>query len=107
MAEFIPPTEPEYFVGTLVDCEAFVTKMNTMMGYPSKETKTMRYSIPREHDSKKGTYIVPLEAVYAPKLKSRSSLEMIDNEMTSTQLTNKTTLDTLKAEGAFPISLES
>lgn len=106
MAEFVAPLEREYFVGTLTACNNFITKMNTMMGYPNEETKTMRYSIPREHGTDKGVYIVPLKSVYAPKLNGYSSLEMMEGEMTPTQLSKKTTLSTLKTQGAFEIEVQ-
>ena len=101
MPEFEVPLEREYFIGTLAECDAFVDKMNTMMGYPNLDTKTMRYSIPREHFSKSGTYIVTLKSVYAPKLKSNLSLETMYDQLTSKELSDKVTLSTLKSEGAF------
>ena len=99
--------ELEYFVGTLSACESFIRKMNTMMGYPNPETKTERYSIPREHATKKGTWFVPLKAVIPPKFTAQPTLHILEVHIKTTKLKKKTTLNTLKAEGAFPIPMEN
>ncbi len=99
--EFIPPIEREYFIGTLAQCQAFISKMDTMLGYPNPATKTLTYSEPREHTGKSGTYIVPLKSVFAPNFNGYASLEQIDAEMSATELTRKTFISVLKTEGAF------
>lgn len=99
--EFIPPVEREYFIGTLSQCQAFISRMDTMLGYPNAATKTLTYSEPREHGAKLGTYIVPLKSVFAPSFNKNASLQQIDAELSATELTRKTFISTLKAEGAF------
>jgi len=96
----------EYFIGTLAECDSFVDKMNTLMGYPNSEVKTERYSIPMKHDAKDDTYFVPIKSVYAPKLKSNASIELMEGEMTALQLSNKIKLSDLEEEKDFKIEVQ-
>ena len=99
--EFEQPAEREYFIGTLTECQALISKMDTMLGYPNAATKTLTYSEPREHGAKPGTYIVPLKSVFAPNFNKNASLQQIDAELSATELTRKTFISVLKTEGAF------
>ena len=91
----------EYFVGTLGECTSMVARMNTLMGYPNPETKTMRYAIPREHAASPGTYLVIMKQVHAPKFERRINIaEMID-KLTPVEKGQIKTREALETEGAF------
>ena len=111
MAEEVTPPEEEvtppemlreYFIGTEAECNAFVSKMDFMLGYPNVEVKTNTYSLPREHAAKTGTWYMLLKAVFGSKINGTSSLEMLDDEMSPTELGKKMTLLELTTEEAFP-----
>ena len=94
-------SDREYFIGTLLECNVYIAKLNVLLGYPSVPNKTTTYAIPREHLKEAGVYFMPLKRVYAPRLSSNITLEELDDKMSSVQKLNKKTFTLLKSEGGF------
>lgn len=91
----------DYFIGTQAECEAFIAKMDVLMGYPNPATKTLTYAKAKQHFTNKAEWFVRIKPVYAPKLKRYVSLTDMESVMVGKELTDRTTLNTLETDGAF------
>ena len=92
----------EYFVGTEQECIDYIAKLDVMMGYPNPATKTVTYAKPIPHNGKPGTFMVRIKSVWAPGMNRQAMISDIDSVSSAKELT-RTTDETLKLEGAFPI----
>lgn len=93
-----------YFVGSLIECNSLISKMDNIMGYPNPATKTDTYAIPRKHVSLANTYFVIIKEVHAPRLGRKIMLSEMTKDMSTKEKTWKNR-DILKSEGAFPVSI--
>jgi len=94
------PKNIDYFTGTLRECQDYIKKMNTLMGYP--HGKTLTYANPLQHAKLTTVYMVPIKPVHAPRLGRAVFISDIDKASTITERTTKRkTRETLKLEGAF------
>lgn len=81
--------------------QSIVARMNEMMGYPNAPTKTERYTIPKEHASIPGTYLVIIKPVWAPLLGRQATVVDIEGELSPAEKNDIKSAATLEAEGAF------
>jgi hypothetical protein len=93
----------DYFVGTLRQCQAYISKMNSFMGYPNESTKTDTYAVPVQHKGrgKESDYLVIIKSVHAPSLDRKAELEDIDNRSTDSEIAKRKTRSALEKEDAF------
>ena len=90
----------DFFIGTRKECEDYIAKIDTMLGYPNAETKTLTYAKPLPHLSKRGMFFIPIKSVYAHSLKRYADISEIDAVSTEKELARVTVAD-LEREGAF------
>ena len=99
-----PAQAIDYFVGTLAQCEAYIAKMDAMMGYPNPATKTDTYAKPVKHEGRADTFMVPIKSVWAPKLNRQAFVSDIDAVSSVAERTTKRIArENLEAEKAFQI----
>lgn len=97
----------EYYLSdTLSEAESIIAKMDFLMGYPNKATKTNTYATPLEHDSIKGKYLVIIKEVWAPKLDRDTEIMNIKDELSLSEKEKvKTKIDLLR-ENAFNLEFK-
>lgn len=100
-ALILAANKDDYFMGTLVECTAYIAKMDILLGYPNPETKTSTYAKPVEHPKKPNTYYISLENSFGPKLKRRISYDELDDNMSPAQRGKKKTRAQLRSDGGF------
>ena len=93
----------DYFMGTESQCLDFIAKMDSLMGYPNAEVKTVTYAKPRAHNGNAGMFYIPLKSVNAPKLGGVFPLEDMDNAMSPDEIARKKTYEDLSNENAFVV----
>lgn len=97
----VPAQAMDYFVGTFAQCEAYIAKMDAMMGYPNARTGTLTYAKPIPHAKAPPLFMVPIKAVWGPKLGRRAQIRDIDANTTGAEMSARRSRATLKSEGAF------
>lgn len=99
-------TNRDYFVGTLAECQDYIAKMDTDLGYPNPATKTDTYALPAPHEVEKGVdgkdvYMVVVKGVYShveDKQLEDSDINLKSSENEKLKFKKQ---DVLKGEGAF------
>lgn len=88
---------------SLAEAEAIIAKIDSLLGLPDKENNTLTYAIPREHETRKGQYMIPIKSIASRKVRGgRPAIqELLDVLSTADKRTIKSR-EVLKAEGAFP-----
>jgi len=84
------------------NANSIVARMNILMGYPHPPTKTDRYTIPQEHASVPGEYLVIIKEVWAPALGRNATVADITGELNPAERNTITSREALEAQGAFP-----
>ena len=91
----------DYFVGTLSQCNSYIAKMDTMMGYPNPKTGTLTYAKPRPHANAPPLFLVPIKRVWGPGLGKMVDIRDIDKASTGAEISARRKHSVLEAEGAF------
>lgn len=91
----------DYFIETERECQDYIKKMDLMMGYPNPRTGVVTYAKPIKHDAKTGIFLVPIKAVWAPKLKRKAKITDIDKSSTAGEISKRKTRTALETEKAF------
>lgn len=95
-------TMTDYFVAPLVAANAYINKMNILMGYPNPSTKTVTYAVARKHLNSPGMYLVIIKSVYSPNLNRNISIAEINAGSTVGEKTSRKSIEVLRSENAFP-----
>ena len=77
-------------------------RMNNLMGFPNRESKTDNYARIIEHFSDPGTFLLIIKEVFAPKLSRQATVVDIRGELNPGQINSIKTQEELESEGAFP-----
>ena len=91
----------DYFVGTLAQCEAYIAKIDDMMG-PWRDSITITYAKPIPHASAPPLFLVIIQEVWGPKLGRQAFISDIDAASTGAEISARKKHSVLEAEGAFP-----
>jgi len=94
-----------YFAHLKENCDAFIAKIDIMMGYPNPDTKTFTYSIPIQHKKINSKHMVILKPVWSPKLNRMTTINDIDNISDVSEKENRLSHEDLEEEGAFGDSI--
>ena len=84
------------------NANSIVVRMNNLMGYPNPPTLTERYTVPIEHASDPGTFLVIIKEVWAPALSRNATVADITGELNPAERNTIQSKETLEAQGAFP-----
>jgi hypothetical protein len=85
----------------VIEADAIVNRYNTALGYPDRARRTETYSIPQEHFTTKGLFLVIIKSVESPSLGRKTTETELDSQLTADERAKKKTEETLDSEGAF------
>lgn len=91
----------DYFVGNLAQSNAYIAKMDTLMGYPNPATKTTTYAEAQNHENDASKYLVVIKSVHSPTLGRKILISEIDTGSSSADIIKRKNRSVLDAEGAF------
>jgi len=88
------------------NANSIVVRMNNLMGFPNVRVKTDRYTIPHEHATNAGEWLVIIKEVGAPALPGGVATVLdIHGNLNPGERNTIKSHETLEAEGAFPADI--
>lgn len=95
----------KYYVGTIDGCRSIVSRIDSALGYPSPETRTVTYAVPEPHGSLPGQYYIPLKGVWSPAERKGVTDISIEGQLLPDESSGVRSEDQFRSEGGIKLNI--